>query len=523
MAPYGLNWSINTADSGAVVIPDDFKKKIGTCSMNGDDYEVSRYDKSKRVYKKGIHLGSGSFGNVYQCEFGGSSNYVVKEMMYATDEDFRRTLTEVIIQICIVKETEDSEYADLKLKGPFAPRVYDFSYDATTGKAFLFAEKMHKTVRTLIQGWIKQKEAARNLALVFSRIAVVMSELYNKLSFNHRDFKSDNCMYVRDGAGNFVPRIIDFGFSCIKYNKLTINTTMRYFRYCSVGGRDMTQFLYECIHYNPGLAKEFEPVAKALLTFKRGDKVCDLLKGACGVDRWSNTYDFSNTKSGENPNGHPGIVRNVCLAFLKGGEWKKELAYPRAKTPSPKHVPEPIKVKKTVLPKINEVPVKPVKARHINSRKPCSSAKPNYNPATKRCVKACPKGKIRNSTFKCVKSQIVGSPKLVPAVFPAVVPAPVAPAPVINERKPCSPAKPNYNPVTKRCVKGCPPGQKRDSTFKCKRSSVRDTGAPVAPNANAGKKPCKSEKPNYNPKTRRCVKACPSGKKRGPDFSCVKV
>jgi len=495
LAPYGLNWSVDTSDEAAVIIPADFITKLSTAKYARNKYTVNRSDGTSHVYKRGAHLGSGSFGNVYECTMDGSSNYIVKEMKYDDEREFINTLLETIVQIIVVKETEKSEYPEFKIKGPFAPRVFDFAYDESTGQAFIFAEKMYKTVRNLIDGWSinrrkpgSKKKSGKGFAAILLKISIVLSELYNRLAFNHRDFKSDNCMYMRSDDGTFVPRIIDFGFSCIKYNKLTISTVARRFKHCSIGGRDLTQFIFECVNYYPDMVDTFKPVANALLTFKRGNKVCNLLKKECGFNSWRGSYDFVNTKSGENPNAHPGVVRNVCEEFLSGGDWRTKLIYGKTSAEVPVVVPVAVPVARVPV----AVPVArvPVVARHINSRI-CPSAKPNYNPKTKRCVKACPDGKSRNSSFKCVKRVL---------------------APVVE--KICPSAKPNYNPKTKRCIKACPTGQKRNSSFKCKRISTRNTGVPEV------RIVCPLAKPNYNPKTKRCIKACPNGQKRNSTFKC---
>lgn len=66
-----------------------------------------------------------------------------------------------------------------------------------------------------------------------------------------------------------------------------------------------------------------------------------------------------------------------------------------------------------------------------------------------------------------------------------------------------------HNPKTRRCIKICPEGKKRDDAFKC----IKDKSAEDPP--------CPEGK-ERNPKTRRCVKKCPTGKKRNATFKCVK-
>jgi len=470
LAAYGLNWSIDPNNKESLVIPDNFKKLILSTKTTEKGYEVSLADGKKTEYKKGKFLGKGSYGNVYECT-SGDKTLIVKEISTGTDDDLKAIISESIIQIIVVKETEDTKYPEYKIVGPFAPRIYNFGYDIKAGKGYIFAEKMHKTVRDLLGSWEKNTaDHGKHVAFVLLRIAVILSELYNKFSFNHRDFKSDNCMYVRDELGNIMPRIIDFGFSCIKYKNLTINAKPGYFKYCSLEGRDMSQFIYECVHYYPKSSKTFYDVGAALLTFKRNGKVCRILKNECAMSGWGESYRFFNNRE-ENPNGHPGIVKQVCDAFIKGKDWANKLAYPKQNVPAePKPVPEPVPVP------AKPVPAKPVPAKPVNKQKSvkkqeanakgCPSSKPNYNPKTKRCVKACPEGKKRNSTFKCVKQSSRNTSDKA-KVIEKKKSSKISDA-AKGKNKVCPSAKPNYNPGTKRCVKSCPPGKKRNSSFKCK-------------------------------------------------------
>ena len=70
----------------------------------------------------------------------------------------------------------------------------------------------------------------------------------------------------------------------------------------------------------------------------------------------------------------------------------------------------------------------------------CPAGK-EFNPLTKRCVKVCAPGKVRNPNFRCVKDR------------------------PLNERV-CSDGK-ELNARTRRCVKGCGLGSIRNSAFKC--------------------------------------------------------
>ena len=110
----------------------------------------------------------------------------------------------------------------------------------------------------------------------------------------------------------------------------------------------------------------------------------------------------------------------------------------------------------------------------------CPAGK-EFNPLTKRCVKVCATGKVRNPAFRCVKDR------------------------PLNERA-CSQGK-ELNPATKRCVKTCKSGRIRNSAFKC----IKDKSVKVCP---VGKE--------LNPRTRRCLKGCGMGLIRNSAFKCVR-
>jgi serine/threonine protein kinase len=113
-----------------------------------------------------------------------------------------------------------------------------------------------------------------------------------------------------------------------------------------------------------------------------------------------------------------------------------------------------------------------------------------FNPLTKRCVKVCATGKVRNPNFRCVKDR------------------------PLNERV-CSDGN-ELNPRTRRCVKGCGLGRVRNSAFKC----VKDKSVKVKDKL-ISVKGCPAGK-ELNPTTRRCVKGCGSGSIRNSAFKCVK-
>jgi serine/threonine protein kinase len=82
----------------------------------------------------------------------------------------------------------------------------------------------------------------------------------------------------------------------------------------------------------------------------------------------------------------------------------------------------------------------------------CPSGKPDYNPATKKCMVACKYDKKRNHKFRCVKTKKEKTSNRKTKK---------------NTKEVCSKQGKELNPITGRCLKPCKPGQKRSSKFRC--------------------------------------------------------
>jgi serine/threonine protein kinase len=80
------------------------------------------------------------------------------------------------------------------------------------------------------------------------------------------------------------------------------------------------------------------------------------------------------------------------------------------------------------------------------------------------------------------------------------------------------PSDKEFNPLTKRCVKKCPPGFLRNEKFKCYNATKKNKTVKSKP---ASLKVCPSDK-EFNPLTKRCVKKCPPGFLRNEKFKCRK-
>jgi len=410
----GMDWTIDPRKTNS--IPPDFLSRL--TRFRSDDQVVE--SRSGVIYTKKDVLGKGSYGIVHSCVRSTDNALVaVKTMAGADAEDL---IEETLIQAIIYEFSKDLKHPEIGLTGPYCPALYEVGYDETNGNCYIVSELMRATTYKLLtthDGY--DEELERLVPTIFMQISTIMNDLYNRLGFNHRDFKSDNCMYIRESSGAIQTRLIDFGFSCINYGKVQISGGGGMFKFCSLKSRDLTQFIYEVYKFHRYLPDDLREVLKALLVFKDGDTVCYLDKKCEQMTEWKDIYGFLNTQVA-NPNGTPRTVFKVFKAYSQKKDWRKALAY------SPIEIPREMPAVPLVCPanKIyNPITQRCVKvdgavgtrllaaaAAAPNKRvsaaliaiKNCSKEKPNYNPKTRRCLKACPEGKKRNSTFKCVKA-----------------------------------------------------------------------------------------------------------------------
>ena len=105
-----------------------------------------------------------------------------------------------------------------------------------------------------------------------------------------------------------------------------------------------------------------------------------------------------------------------------------------------------------------------------------------------------------------------------------------------SPKKPaCPPKKPDYNPITNKCVAACKPGKVRNDKFRCVKSSQPNTGTrrkSSQPNTGTRRKSskktpiskqqhCNNINKDYNPHTKRCIKKCHPHQVRNDKMKCV--
>ena len=87
--------------------------------------------------------------------------------------------------------------------------------------------------------------------------------------------------------------------------------------------------------------------------------------------------------------------------------------------------------------------------------------------------------------------------------------------PIIN----CPPLKPDYNPITKKCLPKCKDGKVRNENFRCVKKNNTQKKRKTTTLSKITK--CENKNKDYNPKTRRCVKKCGPRQIRNAEFKCV--
>lgn len=95
----------------------------------------------------------------------------------------------------------------------------------------------------------------------------------------------------------------------------------------------------------------------------------------------------------------------------------------------------------------------------------CPPSMPEFNPFTRKCVKKCTDGKIRNDKFRCVQNKTKKKKSV------SKKPDEATKTDSINKKmRECREKDKDYNPLTNRCVKKCNENQKRiikDNQYKC--------------------------------------------------------
>uniref|UniRef100_A0A6C0KA51 Protein kinase domain-containing protein n=1 Tax=viral metagenome TaxID=1070528 RepID=A0A6C0KA51_9ZZZZ len=246
LRPYGLNLVLDESLS-----QEEFEarltKDIVLNKVNADDKGFTFANGAKELkYSNPRNLGKGYYGAVTECTNSNLCRQVAIKNVelnkkFSTPEvQLANFLKECIIQIILIEVSKPVGRV---------PEVYriGISDEETPTSGFIISELMDDTLDKFIKNKSEEeKDVIVTDALV--QVADILDFFQKTVRFNHRDLKSNNVMYKTVG-GKPVYRIIDFGFACIMWNQLEIQTNTYQFQTCFKAGRDLAQLTYELKTY----------------------------------------------------------------------------------------------------------------------------------------------------------------------------------------------------------------------------------------------------------------------------------
>lgn len=257
LRPYGLYWDLDP-DTMDYPIPKDFDPEKHTAKATTNDRVITITDISgiNINITKQEKIGAGTYGKTYITDaIFDDTKAVVKVIKKDEYTHINAVIIEVIIQILIVNLPIDPV--------PMAPRLYMFAQD---DKNYYIV--MEHIVAPLM---LYLTYSAKLLINKLDMIVNYLEFAYTNLKFNHRDLKADNILVDSKGYC----RLIDFGFSCLTYGKMKIESEYKFpkdnFRYCDKRTRDVQSLFYELLYYSELTTKvcPFKHILKVLLYEKK--------------------------------------------------------------------------------------------------------------------------------------------------------------------------------------------------------------------------------------------------------------
>jgi serine/threonine protein kinase len=294
LRPYGLDWTLDPS-SPQTYIPK--KPKISTVARFGSTVYFGNLDgKTETSFTLGKLLGKGSYGATYSVsQTIDGSDLVIKIIEFVEESDLQNAILEFIIQLLCVEETKNETFDGFK--GPFVPKVFMFGMD--NYGFYIVSEKMDTTLYAALDEEKNQTDEFLRSSIL--QISKILDILYKKNRYSHRDFKADNIMikYV-NGISNI--KLIDFGFSCMEYDGLRLNSDPSHlFHTCDKYSRDLSSLFYNLLNYSYLAELTDCPIKRILAT----------LLVANGLPKdWLDQYPYYNTAE-PNPNLRPENVYTI--------------------------------------------------------------------------------------------------------------------------------------------------------------------------------------------------------------------
>lgn len=266
-------------------------------------------------------LGEGTYGKTYATTAKHGKSYAVKIMDIRNTYELYNTIGEAIMNIILLEGTEHEK------DGPYVPRIYEVGVNRELDTAIIRYERMNGTLFDFLNARTA-KSNDRNLPDAVLKILNMSEFLESRFQFNHRDFKSDNIMYVLK-HGKPMWRIIDLGAACMTWNGFRISSDGVFdsSRPCVHRGRDITFLLTELILDTP-ITPKLATVLRKLITFDIRGTECELNSTNCkqiGYEKWENIYDILNQTNVINP--HYTIIRSTLSHFLKNQSQLKQIIW----------------------------------------------------------------------------------------------------------------------------------------------------------------------------------------------------
>jgi hypothetical protein len=306
LSPYGINLKIDDLLEGNY--DTDFKKILAPLIKD----DGGKIQTTKGIYQKGRFLGEGTYGKTYEVNYNGSLA-VCKIIKLRSKQEIIYTLLETVVNIIIQEEAKR-----LNFNSKLCPIIYEFAYNGDKN-IYIFQEKLDNTLRKEFQN---KRLTSKEIADIFTQLAVKLNWLYDELEFNHRDMKSDNIMikYSPDKKYREVV-LIDFGFACMTYRGHRIKASQYFLKdKCFQETRDMTFLLYE-LYTNDmkRFPRDIGEIIRRMLRFKVRGQTCDLYKGFCDGEEvtWDDIYDLLNKSYVYNPNATTDVIIEKMAPFLK--------------------------------------------------------------------------------------------------------------------------------------------------------------------------------------------------------------
>jgi len=254
---YGIQFDCSP---DTVKLPESIKRNILPVVLwknrEGSNFvKFTKKDGSEINMKLWRQLGKGSYGEAWltDTEIDKGVKLIVKVIGSShinTTADLANyeydIVQEAITQIVIYESTKDIILPDINLSGPFAPKLFLIGKD--THNFYIVSERLDAKV----DDFLVNIPTADFIKTTIVQLSKILEILYEKIKFNHRDLKPDNIMFKMINKKINV-RLIDFGFSCLKYRKLSISAISQGVYasrlHCNSKIRDMHSFLYYLVYY----------------------------------------------------------------------------------------------------------------------------------------------------------------------------------------------------------------------------------------------------------------------------------